>query len=47
MQKFIVSAFTREPTERRFAPESAAFAGQAEYLLADPEMKALLAGSPR
>ncbi|MBV8094391.1 MAG: hypothetical protein JO110_14435 [Acetobacteraceae bacterium] len=29
----------------RLAPESAAFAGQVEYLLADPEMKALLAGS--
>ena len=31
----------------RLAPESAAFAGQVEYLLADPEMKALLAGSPQ
>ncbi|MBV8092716.1 MAG: hypothetical protein JO110_05710 [Acetobacteraceae bacterium] len=29
----------------RLAPESAAFAGQVERLLADPEMKALLAGS--
>ena len=29
----------------RLAPESAAFAGQVEHLLADPEMKALLAGS--
>ena len=31
----------------RLAPESAAFAGQVEHLLTDPEMKALLAGSPR
>ncbi|MBV8521509.1 MAG: hypothetical protein JOY71_05155 [Acetobacteraceae bacterium] len=31
----------------RLAPESAAFAGQVEYLLADPEMRALLAGSPQ
>ncbi|MBV8093882.1 MAG: hypothetical protein JO110_11715 [Acetobacteraceae bacterium] len=29
----------------RLAPESAAFAGQVKHLLADPEMKALLAGS--
>ena len=31
----------------RLAPESAAYAGQVEHLLADPEMKALLAGSPQ
>ncbi|MBV8524769.1 MAG: hypothetical protein JOY71_22070 [Acetobacteraceae bacterium] len=31
----------------RLAPESAAFAGQVEYLLADSEMKALLAASPQ
>ena len=31
----------------RVAPESVAYAGQVEYLLADPEMKALLAGSPQ
>ncbi|MBV8093296.1 MAG: hypothetical protein JOY71_14440 [Acetobacteraceae bacterium] len=31
----------------RLAPESAAYAGQVEYLLADREMKALLAGSPQ
>ncbi|MBV8456538.1 MAG: hypothetical protein JO122_07975 [Acetobacteraceae bacterium] len=31
----------------RLAPEAAAFAGQVEHLLADPEMKALLAGSPQ
>ncbi|MBV8094641.1 MAG: hypothetical protein JOY71_20440 [Acetobacteraceae bacterium] len=31
----------------RLAPESAAFAGQVEHLLGDPEMKALLAGSPQ
>ncbi|MBV8588884.1 MAG: hypothetical protein JO212_02270 [Acetobacteraceae bacterium] len=31
----------------RLAPESAAFAGQMEHLLADPEMRALLAGSPQ
>ena len=31
----------------RLAPESGAYVGQIEYLLADPEMKALLAGSPQ
>ncbi|MBV8522230.1 MAG: hypothetical protein JOY71_08900 [Acetobacteraceae bacterium] len=31
----------------RLVPESAAFAGQVEHLLADPEMAALLAGSPQ
>ena len=31
----------------RLAPASAAYAGQVEYLLADPEMKALAAGWPQ